>query len=103
MQPTATFRKGRNNRKLKSSSYDCGSRKKSFRDADTIPEVAEFDELHSPEFGMNGDNFMLPVFFYNLKGFYSLIIISYIDKNFAPSDTQLIPTKSEKYIFFSNP
>ena len=43
---------------------------------------------------------MIPVFFYNLKGFDSHIITTYIDRNFAPSDIQLIPTTSEKYISF---
>ena len=49
---------------------------------------------------MNGDNCMLPVFFHKLKGFDSHIIMTYIDKNFAPSDIQVILTTSEKYISF---
>ena len=48
---------------------------------------------------MNGDNFILPVSFHNLKGFDSHIM-TYIDRNFAPSDIQVIPTTAEKYISF---
>ena len=43
---------------------------------------------------------MLPVIFNNLKGFDSHIIMSYIVRNFASSDIQVIPTTSEKYISF---
>ena len=65
-----------------------------------IPDDAEIDKLVSSKFEMNGDNCMLPVFFHNLKGFDSHIIMTYIDRNFAPSDIQVIPTTSEKYISF---
>ena len=58
------------------------------------------DELDPSEFEINGDNFRLPVFFHNLKGFDSHIIMTYIDRNFAPSDIQVIPTTSKKYIYF---
>ena len=43
---------------------------------------------------------MLPVIFHNLKGFESHIIMTYIDRNFAPSDIQVIPTTSVMYISF---
>ena len=43
---------------------------------------------------------MLTVFFHNLKGFDSHIIMTYIYRNFAPSNIQIIPTTSEKYISF---
>ena len=56
------FWKGRNDKKRKSTPY-YRSRKKFCGDADVIPEDAEIDELVSPEFEMNGDNFMLLVFF----------------------------------------
>ena len=49
---------------------------------------------------MNGENFILPVFFHNLKEFDSHIIMTYIDRNFSPSDIQVISTTSEKYISF---
>ena len=49
---------------------------------------------------MNGDNCMLPVSFHNLKSFDSYIIMTHIDRNFAPSDIQVIPTTSENYISF---
>ena len=49
---------------------------------------------------MNGDNFILPVFFHNFKGFDSHIIMTYIDRNFSPSDIHTIPITSEKYISF---
>ena len=49
---------------------------------------------------MNEENYMLPVFFHIMKGFDSHIIMSYINKNFAPSDIQVIPTTSKKYISF---
>ena len=77
-----------------------GSRKKFCHDADIIPGDAEIDELDRSEFEMNGDNFMLSVILLNLKGFDSYIIMSYIDRNFALSDIQVIPTTSEKYISF---
>ena len=49
---------------------------------------------------MDGDNFIMSVFFHNLKGFDSHTIITYIDRNFAPSDIQVISTTSEKFISF---
>ena len=49
---------------------------------------------------MNGENFILPVYFQNFKGFDSHIIMTYIDRNCAPSDIQIILTTSEKYISF---
>ena len=92
------FRKGRNDKKRKSTPY-YGGRKKFCGDAGVIPDDAKIDELISSEFEINGDNFMLPVFFHNLKGFDSHIIMTYVNKNFAPSDIQVIPTTSQKYIF----
>ena len=49
---------------------------------------------------MNEYNLMQPIFFHNLKGFDSHIITTYINRNFAPSDIQVIPTASEKCISF---
>ena len=49
---------------------------------------------------MNVDNFMLSVIFHNLKGFDSHVNMSYIDRNFAPSDIQAIQISSEKYTSF---
>ena len=77
-----------------------GSRKKFCRDAHTISVDAEIDELDPSEFEMDGDHLILPVFFHNMKGFDSHIIMTYIDTNFAPSDIHIIPTTSEKYISF---
>ena len=79
---------------------DHGSRKKFCRDAHTIPVDAEIDEFDPLEFEMIGDNFMLPVFFHNLKCFDSHNIMTYIYRNFALSDIQVIPATSEKYISF---
>ena len=70
------FRKGRNDRKRKLSPTNNGSRKKFCRDAHTISVDAEIDELDPSEFEMNGDNFILPVFFHSLKCFDSHIIMT---------------------------
>ena len=94
------FRKRRNEKKRKSVPNNHGSWKKFCHDADIIPDDTEIDELDPSEIEMIGDNFMLPVIFHNLKGFDSHIIMSYISRNFAPSDIQIIPTTSEKYISF---
>ena len=93
------FWKGQNEKKRKSTHY-YGDRKKFCGDDDAIPDDAEIDELDPSEFEMNGENFILPVFFHNLIGFDSHIIMTYIDRNLAPSDIQVIPTTSEKYISF---
>ena len=92
------FRKRRNDKKRKSAPFNHGERNKFWGDTNIIPDDAEVDELDPFEFEMNADNFMLSVFFHNLKGFDSHM--SYIDKNFASSDLQVIPTTSEMYIYF---
>ena len=56
------FRKGRNDKKRKSTHY-YGCRKKFCGDDDVIPDDAKIDELDPSEFEMNEDNFMLPAFF----------------------------------------
>ena len=56
------FRKRRNDQKRKSTNY-YGGRKKFCGDANLIPDDAKIYELVSSEFEMNGDNFILPVFF----------------------------------------
>ena len=94
------FRNGRNDKKQKSSPYNNGCQKKFCCHAETTLEDAAIEELVSSEFEMNGDNFMLPVFFHNLKGFDSNIIMSYIDRNFAPSDIQVISAPLEKCMSF---
>ena len=93
------FRKGQNDKKRKSAPFNHGERKKFCGNTNIISDDAEIDELDPSEFEMNADNFMLPVFFHNLKWFDSHIIMSYIDKNFAPSDIQVIPTTSKMYTF----
>ena len=93
------FRNGRNEKKRESTHY-YGGRKKFCGDDEVIPDDAEIDEIDPSEFVMNGENFILPVVFHNLKGFDSHIIMTYIDLNFSPSDIQVIPTTSEKYISF---
>ena len=60
------FRKGRNDKKRKSTHYYEG-RKKFCHDAHTISDDAEIDELDPSKFEMNGENCILPVFFHNLK------------------------------------
>ena len=89
------YMKGRNDKKRKSNLYYEG-RKKFCGNADVIPDDGEIVELVSPEDEMNGDNFMLPVFFDNFNGFDSHVIMTYVNKNFASSDIQVIPTTSEK-------
>ena len=88
----------RRNEKQRKSTHYYGGRKKFSGDDDVIPDHVEIDELDPSEFEMNGDNFIMPVFFHNLKGFDSHTIITYIDRNFTPSDVQVIPTTSEKYV-----
>ena len=56
------LRKGRNDKKRKSTPYHEG-RKKFYGDADVIPVDAEIDELVSSEFEMNGDNLCCRYFF----------------------------------------
>ena len=92
------FRKRRNDKKRKSTHY-YGGLKKFCGDDHVIPDDTEINELDPSEFEMNGDNFILPVFSQH-DGFDSHIIMTFIDRNFAPSDIQVIPTTSEKYISF---
>ena len=94
------FRIGRSYKKRKSTLYYEG-RKKFCGDADVIPDDAEIDELVSSEFEMNGNNFMLPVFLHNVKGFYSHIIMTYINKNVALSYIHITYNIREIY-FLSN-
>ena len=63
MQPATQIKKGSNDKIRKSSLNNHESRKKLCRDAHTIPDDAEIDELDPSEFEMNGEHFMLPVFF----------------------------------------
>ena len=57
------FRKGRNDKKQKSSHYYRGRKKFCGDHDDVIPDDAEIYELDPSEFEINGDNFILPVFF----------------------------------------
>ena len=43
---------------------------------------------------------MIPVIFHNLHGYDGQIIIKHITKDFAPEDIVVIPTTSEKFIYF---
>ena len=90
-----------NDKKRKSTPY-YGGRKKFCGDADVIPDDADIYQLVSPEFEMNGDNFKQPVFYHNLNGFDSHIIMTYVNKNFALSDIQVIPTTSENTFLFKS-
>ena len=60
------FSIGRIDKKRKSTNYYEG-RKKFCDGDDVIPEDAEIDKLDPSEFEMNGEHFILPVFFHNLK------------------------------------
>ena len=97
---TCNLNSGKNEIIRKESTHYYGGGKKFCGDDDVIPDDAEIDELDPSEFEMNRDNFILPVVIHNLKGFDSHIIMIYIDRNFAPSDIQVISTTSEKYISF---
>ena len=87
--------------KRKSTHYYRG-RKKFCGDDDVIPDDAEIDELDPSEIEMNGENFILPVFLHNFKGFDSHVIMPYIDWKCCPSDIQVISATSVKYISFKS-
>ena len=51
-------------------------------------------------YGMDEDDFMITVIFYNLRGYDGQIIIKHITKDCATEDFEVIPTSSEKFISF---
>ena len=57
-------------------------------------------EDNDSNYGMDDDDFMIPVVFHNLRGYDGQIIIKHITKDFATEDIEVIPTTSEKFLSF---
>ena len=57
-------------------------------------------EDKNSKYGMDEDDFMIPVIFHNCRGYDWHIIIKHITKDFATEDIVIIPVSSEKFISF---
>ena len=63
MQLATQIQERKKLQKRMSCPFNQGERRKFCGDADIVPNDEEIGELDPSEFEMNGDNFILPVFF----------------------------------------
>ena len=58
------------------------------------------DDLDTTDYRMTEDTYMIPVIFYNCKGYDSHLVMQYITREYAPSSIDVIPTSSDKVLSF---
>ena len=55
------------------------------------------DDLHTADYMMTEDSYMIPVIFRNLKGYDSHLIMQYVTRERAPNSIDVISTTLEKF------
>ena len=58
------------------------------------------DDLDTADYMMTENLYMIPVFFHNMKGFDSHLIMQYVKCQYASNSIDVIPTTSEKFLSF---